>query len=112
MNAEGGWSILNLTRGEKTSDKWGEGNKQIPYFIRDDIHQEKQKDDGRRGWVRAESQQTAIAILHHGDSGTDGTFFILIERLEIFSIGGNFPCVLGFLQGFPTIPQICGVCET
>jgi hypothetical protein len=32
---------------------------------RDDTHQEKQKDDGRRLQVRAESQQTAIAILHH-----------------------------------------------
>jgi hypothetical protein len=30
-----------------------------------DTHQEKQKDDGRRLQVRAESQQTAIAILHH-----------------------------------------------
>jgi len=28
-------------------------------------HQEKQKDNGRRLQVRAESQQTAIAILHH-----------------------------------------------
>src|SRR6266849_1150035 len=32
---------------------------------RDDTHQEKQRDDGRRLQVRAESQQTAIAILHH-----------------------------------------------
>src|SRR6266852_6139200 len=34
-------------------------------WVRDDTHQEKQKDDGRRLQVRAESQQTAIAILHH-----------------------------------------------
>src|SRR6266853_3492666 len=33
--------------------------------VRDDTHQKKQKDDGRRQHVRAESQQTAIAILHH-----------------------------------------------
>jgi hypothetical protein len=33
--------------------------------VRDDTQQEKQKDDGRRLQVRAESQQTAIAILHH-----------------------------------------------
>jgi len=31
----------------------------------DDTHEEKQNDDGRRLQVRAESQQTAIAILHH-----------------------------------------------
>ncbi len=34
-------------------------------WVRDDTHQEKQRDDGRRLQVRAESQQTAIAILHH-----------------------------------------------
>ncbi len=34
-------------------------------WVRDDTHQEKQKDDGRRLQVRAESQETAIAILHH-----------------------------------------------
>ncbi len=33
--------------------------------VRDETHQEKQRDDGRRLQVRAESQQTAIAILHH-----------------------------------------------
>src|SRR3984893_4092310 len=34
-------------------------------WVRDDTYQEKQRDDGRRLQVRAESQQTAIAILHH-----------------------------------------------
>ncbi len=34
-------------------------------WVRDDTHQEKQKDHGRRLQVRAESQQTAVAILHH-----------------------------------------------
>src|SRR6202040_321977 len=34
-------------------------------WVRDDTNQEKQRDDGRRLQVRAESQQTAIAILHH-----------------------------------------------
>jgi len=34
-------------------------------WVRYDIHQEKQKDDGRRLQVRAEGQQTGVAILHH-----------------------------------------------
>ena len=54
-----------MASGEKKGKRIPHRHLPKPQLIRDDTHQEKHRGDGRRLQVRAESQQTAVAILHH-----------------------------------------------
>src|SRR6266478_2538067 len=75
--------------GRETRRPGTDGTADKRNWVRDDTHQGKQKDDGRRLKVRAESQQTAIAILHHELPLVPG--HVAESASEFYALG----CVLG-----------------
>jgi len=69
---------------------------------RDETHQEKQRDRGRRLQVRAESQQAAVAIFHHELAAVP--WRVVKSPSEFHALGG----VLGIEKEWRVTPRrIC-----